>query len=41
MVLGVCASGSTAAVHTGDAGLSRGFESQLKQLFGSIIFNVH
>jgi len=33
MALGVCGSSNTAAVHTGDAGLSCGFESHLKQLF--------
>jgi len=34
MVLGVCVSGNTAAaVHNGDAGSSRWFESHLKQIF--------
>jgi len=32
-VLGVCVSGSTAAVHTGDAGSSRRFEPHLKLFF--------
>jgi len=33
MVLGVCISGTTAAVHTGDVGSSHGFGPHLKQFF--------
>jgi len=37
MFLGACVSGSTAAVHAGDAGSSHEFESHLKQIFFRLI----
>jgi len=41
MVLGVCVSGSTAAVRNNDAGSSHRFESRLKQDFTQYVFSMH
>jgi len=41
MVLGFCVSGSTAAVHTGDASSSHGFKSHLMHFFSFNNFLMH